>query len=140
MRTPTIAMTESIDFDSLGHTLELLDGQTCTLALAFQRRPRSSARRHRRPAPAATPLGGVREGLLHVCTQQEVDRDLAELPDAPRAKAGRGERAHLFEVGDLTLAIGSAEFVGASYHDRVLTLQVGPVLMNLDFSEEAADA
>lgn len=116
MRVPANAKTESLDFDELGRTLELLDGETCTLAVAFMR------------ASGAAPFGGVRDARLQV---KGVGEEVVE-EDPVTVKSG--ERVHLVDVGGFAFAVGSAEFVGAGYENRVLGMQTGSVLVKLDFN------
>lgn len=115
---------ESLDFDDLGRTLELLDGERGRLGVAFKHRGEAAL------------LGGI-EGTLHLATQGELDAALAETDyEPPRGAVKRGERAYLLEVGDFAFAISSAEYVGAGYQDRQLTVHVGSLLLSLSFGEE----
>jgi hypothetical protein len=123
----------SIDFDALGRTLQLLDGDRVTLGLGF-------CRQWPADDDAGTALLGGTTGTLRVPVTE------ADLPTGPRASVPvdaiePGEQAYLLEVGATLLGISSAEFVGASYCDGVLAIQVGPLLMSLTrCSEESTNA
>jgi hypothetical protein len=115
-----------MDFVDLGRTLDLLDGETALLGIAYKR------------AGGARLLGCTR-GELHVFTQEELDAWFDESGQTPSPPPTPGERAHYFRVGDFELAISNRQYVGSGYEAQILTIQTGPMLLQLDFTKEPTD-
>jgi hypothetical protein len=125
MQFPLDTDGSTLTFDALGQTLELHDGDPLRLGIAFTTGD-----------GAGHMLGGV-EGVLRLVTQEQLEHALAATSyRPPEGAVEEGERAHLIEVAGLIIAISSADYVGGSYGERVLKLQVGPVLLTFDFETE----
>jgi hypothetical protein len=123
----------SLDFDALGRTLKVMDGEAVRLGLAFRKRWPSDGETD------GTLLGGAK-GTLCVPSESDIAARRAELPTDAESPGDleAGERTHLIEVGETALAVSSADLVGAAYRDGVLRVQVGPLLISL--AQEVSDA
>jgi hypothetical protein len=132
MRLAQVGTGESIGFEAVGRTLELMDGDQVKVALATLAVWPSNG-------DGQAMLVGGATGVLRVLS----DDDLVGLPRKEIAGSAiePGERAHLIEVADvLMLAVSDVDFVGGSYRDGVLGLQVGPVLIQITNDAEASRA
>jgi hypothetical protein len=130
--SPRIEVThaESMDFEQLGKTLELMDGERVLVGLAYRRTwPPADG-----DANVVGFLGGQESAVLHLVTEDEVDGQRVEPPAGSSVQPG--EQEHVLKLGELVLSIATADFVGASYTQGVLGMQVGPIVVTLNTNLE----
>jgi hypothetical protein len=120
--TPLTA-SDALDFEGLGRTLELLDGEQVQLGLAYTR------------SAGQQLLGGI-SGTLHLWTEQQAADAVTEVAERLRADG----LAHLLEVDGFKLAVFSGALAEASYLDRVLRIRCGPMMITIDATGGQSDA
>jgi hypothetical protein len=117
------AHASPLDFDGVGRTLELMDGEQARLAIGFA------------DGSSRVLLGGS-TGRIHVTTKGELEAQLAAMRPLGVKVASASCRAYMFEVGEVVIAVGDAEFTEASYKAGALQMQLGPVSLAITVEED----
>lgn len=121
-----------LDFESLGRTLRLLDGDEVRVGLGFVENWSS----RNADGGDVVLLGGF-SGLLRVPVSLSDVEGYVPGAEPPVGAVEPDERAYVLVIGEGdaagrgTFAVSSAHFVGAAYEDGVLKIQTGALLMSI---------